>query len=39
VDLNEFEGGVPGEIFEQGVQGRNANMTALASKDPNSIKI
>jgi hypothetical protein len=39
VDLNDTEGNVPGEICEQGVQGRNANTTALTSDDPNSIKI
>ena len=39
VDLNDTEGGVPGEICEQDVQGSNANTTALTSEDPNSIKI
>ena len=35
-DPNDTEGGVPGEICEQGT---NANTTALTSDDPNSIKI
>ena len=35
-DPNDIEGGVPGEICEQG---GNANITALASDDPNLIKI
>jgi hypothetical protein len=39
MDPNDFEGGVPGEICEQGVQGKNVNTPALVSEDPNSIKI
>lgn len=39
VDLNDTEGGVPGETCEQDVQESNANTTPLTSKDPNSIKI
>ena len=39
VDLNDTEGGVPGEKCEQDVQGSNAIMTPLTSEDPNSIKI
>ena len=39
VDPNDTEGGVPGEIREQAIQGGNANTTAPISEDPNSIKI
>ena len=39
VDLNDTEGGVPGEICEQDIQGSNVNTTPLTSEDPNSIKI
>lgn len=39
VDLNDTEGGVPGEIGEQAIQEGNANTTAPISEDPNSIKI
>ena len=39
MDPNDTEGGVPGEIGEQAIQGGNANTTAPVSEDPNSIKI
>ena len=39
VDLNDNEGGVPGEKCEQDIQGSNAITTPLTSEDPNSIKI
>ena len=38
-DPNDTEGGVPGEICEQEIQGQNANTTAHVSEDPNSIRI
>ena len=39
MDLNDTEGGVPGEKCEQDEQGSNAITTPLTSEDPNSIKI
>ena len=39
VDLNDNEGGVPGENCEPGTQRTNVNTTPLTSDNPNSIKI
>jgi hypothetical protein len=36
---NDIEGYVPGEICEQGPQGKNMKMMPPTSKDPNSIKL
>ena len=38
-DPNDCEGRVPGEICEQGPQGKNVKTLPLTSEDPNSIKI
>jgi hypothetical protein len=38
-DPNDSEGCVPGEICEQGPQGKNTKMMLPTSEDPNSIKI
>jgi hypothetical protein len=39
VDPSDIEGGVPGEICEQGIQAENANTIPLTGGGPNSIKI